>query len=163
LTEAKVIGKYNEADGHRAQGMVYTKQEKLADAEKEYLLALKANPAYTVPIANFYINQKQYDKAFALLENILKSEPNNILVQYQIGRTSALTGQQLDRGIECLSKYLTYQPKSNEPSIAGAQMRLGQIYEKKGNKPEAKKRYEASLKLDPNQKDAKEGLTRVSK
>lgn len=161
--EAKIIGKYNVADGHRALGQVYNKQEKYADAEKEYLLALKENPQYVTPITNFYVARKEYDKAFKLLENILKSEPENYAVVYSVGRTSAVSGQQLDRGLECLNKYLAYTPKANEPSHHGAQMRIGQIMEKKGNKAEAKKRYEIALKGDPNLKEASEGLARVSK
>jgi len=161
--EAKVIGQYNEADGHRAKGMVYNKQEKFDDAEKEYLLALKKNPQYTAPIINFYLNRKQYDKAFTLLESSLKADPENYTLTYTMGRTSAITGQHLDRGLECLNKYLTRQPKTNEPSHAGAQMRIGQIMEKKGNKAEAKKRYEIALKQDPNLKEASEGLSRVTK
>ncbi|HZY79682.1 MAG TPA: tetratricopeptide repeat protein [Cyclobacteriaceae bacterium] len=163
LVEAGAIQKLNEADGHRAYGMIYTKQEKFNDAEKEYLLAYKANPAYTNPIVNFYVSRKQNDKAFALLEEAQKNQPENMLIQYQVGRTSAVTGEKLDRGEQCLIKYLSYQPKANEPSHAGAQMRLGQIFEKRGNTAEAKKRYEAAVKLDPAMKEAKDGLARLSK
>lgn len=163
LLKAAAIQKLNEGDGQRAYGMVYYKQEKFAEAEKAYLLAYKSNPAYTNPITQFYINRKQNDKAFTFLEEALKTQPDNMLIQYQIGRTSAVTGEKLDRGEQCLAKYLTYTPKTNEPSHAGAHMRLGQIYEKRGNKVEARKKYEAALKLDPTQKEAKEGLTRVSK
>jgi tetratricopeptide (TPR) repeat protein len=143
--------------------MVYNKQEKFTEAEKEYILAFKVNPAYVNPIVSFYINRKENGKAFAFLEDAIKARPDDMLLVYQMGRASAITGEKLDRGEECLIKYLNYQPKANEPAHAGAQMRLGQIAEKRGNKPEAKKRYEAALKLDPSQKDAKEGLTRVSK
>lgn len=163
LNEAAAIQKLNEGDGHRAHGLVYAKQEKFAEAEKEYQLAYKVNPAYTNPLVNFYLNRKQNDKAFTFLEEALKAQPESMIIAYQIGRTSAITGEKLDRGEQCLVKYLSYQPKTNEPSHAGAQMRLGQIYEKRNNKAEAKKRYEAALKLEPSQKDAKDGLARVSK
>jgi tetratricopeptide (TPR) repeat protein len=82
---------------------------------------------------------------------------------YQYGKTSALSGKQLDGGEQCLRQYLNYQPKANEPSHAGAEMRLAQILEKRGNKPEAKKMYEAAIKKDNSLKEAKEGLVRVSK
>ncbi|HMJ69355.1 MAG TPA: tetratricopeptide repeat protein [Cyclobacteriaceae bacterium] len=163
LEQAAAIRKINEADGHRAYGMVYNKQEKFTEAEKEYILAFKGNSTYISPIISFYIGRKENGKAFTFLEDAIKAQPDNMLLVYQMGRTSAITGEKLDRGEESLIKYLTYQPKPTEPAHAGAQMRLGQISEKRGNKTEAKKRYEASLKLDPSQKDAKEGLTRVSK
>ena len=82
---------------------------------------------------------------------------------YQIGKTSALSGQKLERGEECLKKYLLYVPKQNEPSLAGANMRLAQINEKKGNKTEARRLYESALMLDASLKEANEGLQRTSK
>lgn len=103
------------------------------------------------------------NEVFPLLDEALKKAPDHHLYNYSYGKSSALTGLQLDRGEECLQKYLTFTPKEDEPSIAGANMRLGQIKEKKGNKAEAKKYYENALKLDKNLKSAKEGLERVSK
>lgn len=161
--EAQAIAKYNEADGHRAMGAIYNKEQKFPDAEKEFTLAWKANPKYTGPLLNFYANRKEYVKAMEFIDPLLKSEPENYSLIYQFGKLSALSGQQLDRGQEYLNKYLSYTPKTNEPSHAGAQMRLGQIYEKKGNKAEAKKRYELALKTDATLNEAKEGLARVSK
>lgn len=60
-------------------------------------------------------------------------------------------------------KYLDHTPKADEPTIAGACMRLGQIREKKGNKPEAKKNFEMAVKMDNNLDGAKERLKRTLK
>jgi cytochrome c-type biogenesis protein CcmH/NrfG len=160
---ASLLSKADAAEGHRARGVIYEKQEKFADAEKAYLAAHRINPALGGQVVALYIGTKQYDKAFNFLEEEYQKDPSNMLVAYQLGRTSAITGQRLARGEECLKKYLTYQPKQNEPSHGGAHMRLGQIYEKRGTLPEAKKSYETALRLDPSLKDAKEGLKRVSK
>ena len=97
-----------------------------------------------------------------MFEEAVKKNPEDYVSIYQIGKTSAVSGQKLDRGEECLKKYLNYSPKQNEPSHAGANMRLAQIKEKRGQKAEAKKLFEAALKLDGNLKEAKEGLERVS-
>jgi tetratricopeptide (TPR) repeat protein len=160
---AASLSKVDVVMGHRARAMIYTKQEKFAEAEKEHLAAYKLNSSLISSVVGFYISQKKYDQAFAVLEEGVKREPDNMLGVYQIGRTSAISGQNLARGEECLRRYLTYQPKENEPSHGGAHMRLGQIYEKKGNKPEAKRSYQAALKIDQSLKEAKEGLDRVSK
>ncbi len=160
---ANEIIKLKPAEGHRQLGNIYYKEKNYAEAEKEFIAMGKADPAYKSGLANFYINQKQYDKAFALFEEDLKKNPEDMLVTYQIGKTSALSGQRLERGEACLRKYLTYQPQNNEPSHAGANMRLGQIMEKNGKKSEAKKLYEIALKGDATMKEAKEGLERVSK
>jgi len=160
---AKQIIKIKPAEGHLQYGNIYAKENNPQAAEKEYLEAIKANPDYSTVLGIFYVNQNQYDKAFAYFEDAIKRNPKDYASIYQIGRTSALSGQKLERGEECLKKYLTYQPKQNEPSYAGANMRLGQIFEKRGNKAEAKNHFEAALKQEATLKEAKEGLERVSK
>jgi tetratricopeptide (TPR) repeat protein len=160
---AKQIVKLNPAEGHRSMGNIYLKEEKPVDAEKEYLEMVKSDAATAGILSTFYVNQKQYDKAFAYFEEAIKKNADDMIPQYQFGRASAISGQKMDRGEEYLRKYLKYTPKPNEPSHGGANMRLGQILEKKGNKAEAKKLYETALKMDNNLKEAKEGLERVSK
>lgn len=160
---AKEIIKVKPGEGHRQMGNIYLHEKNNVEAEKEFIAMAKVDPAMAPGLANFYISQKQYQKAFDLFEEDLKKNPENMLTVYQIGRASAISGQQLDRGEACLKKYLTYTPKPEEPSHGGANMRLAQIQEKRGNKAEAKKLYEAALKMDGSLKEAKEGLARVSK
>jgi tetratricopeptide (TPR) repeat protein len=160
---ARQIIALSPAEGHRQLGNVYMSDKKPAEAEKEFLEAARINPDYVSVLANFYTNQKQYEKAFTLFEEALKKNPDDFVAIYQVGKTSALSGQKLDRGEECLKKYLARTPGQNEPSHAGANMRLAQIKEKRGNKAEAKKLFETALKMDGNLKEAKEGLERVSK
>ncbi len=148
------------SEGHRAAGNIYYREKKIVEAEKEFIAMVKADPKKISGLASFYAQQKQYDKAFTIYENELKMD-NNMLVVYQLGRLSAVSGLKLEQGEMHLKKYLAYQPQKNEPSHAGAYLRLGNIYEKKGNKTEAKQAYSLSLKLDPNTKEAKEGLERV--
>ncbi len=153
----------NAAQGHLQMGNIHVKEKKFGEAEKEFIEMVKVDPAYLSGLANFYTGQKQYDKAFTLFEEAVQKNPRDMGAVYQLGKTSAVSGQKLDRGEECLKKYLTYTPKQNEPSHAGANMRLAQINEKKGNKVEAKRFYEAALKLDGSLKEAREGLQRTSK
>jgi tetratricopeptide (TPR) repeat protein len=161
-TAREIIG-LNAAEGHRVLGSIYAREKKVADAEKEYLEAARIDPQYKTSLAGFYLGQQLYEKAFALFDEALKKNPDDMLVVYQVGRTSAVSGQRLEQGEAALRKYLTHTPKANEPSLAGANMRLGQILEKKGNKAAAKKHYEVAVKLDATMKEAKEGLSRVSK
>lgn len=160
---ANDIKKIKPAEGHRQLGNIYYREKKFTEAEKEYVAMAKADPKYAQGLGSFYTNQKQYEEAFALYEDLLKKDTEDMMAIYQIGKTSALSGQKLDRGEACLKKYLGYSPKKNEPSHAGANMRLAQITEKRGKKPEAKALYEKALKSDATLKEAKEGLARVSK
>lgn len=158
---AKQIKKINVADGHLAEGRIYAKEEKFVEAEKEFVAMAKANPSYVSSLSNFYVNRKQYDKAFAIYEELLSKEPQNMQTIYQLGRLTAVSGSRLTAGENHLKKYLTYQPKTGEPSHAAAYMRLGNIYEKKGDKAGAIKAYETSLKMDATLQEAKDGLKRV--
>ncbi len=160
---ANQILKLNPAQGHFQLGNIYVSQKKITEAENEFIQMVRIDPVYTTNLANFYVGQKQFDKAFELFEVALKKNPDDFAAIYQLGKTSALSGQRLDRGEDCLKRYLTYTPRQNEPSHAGANMRLAQISEKRGNKTEAKKLYEVALKLDAGLKEAKEGLQRTSK
>lgn len=160
---AKQIVSIDAAEGHVQLGSIYASEKKIAEAEKEFQEAVKINDEYVAALANFYTNQKKYEKAFTLFEEALKKNPDDFVSIYQLGKTAAVSGQRLDRGEECLKKYLTHTPTSNEPSHAGANMRLAQIKEKRGNKAEAKKLFETALKLDGSLKEAKEGLERMSK
>jgi tetratricopeptide (TPR) repeat protein len=157
------ILKFKPAEGHRQLGNIYLKEKKIAEAEKEFLLMNKADPAYANALTNFYVNQKQYDKAFVMFDEAIQKNSTDFIVIYQYGKLSALSGLKLDQGEAYLKKYLLHTPEKNEPSHAGANMRLGQIYEKRGNKNEAKRLYELSLKADASLIEAKEGLNRVSK
>jgi tetratricopeptide (TPR) repeat protein len=160
---ANQIIKLNPALGHRQMGKIHEREKNIPAAEKEYIIMAKADVTYTPTLASFYLNQKQYDKAFPIFEEAMRKNPEDMIATYQFGRASAISGQQLDKGEQCLRKYLAYAPKQNEPSHAGANMRMAQIYEKRGNKTEAKKLFEAALKQDNTLKEAKEGLERVSK
>jgi tetratricopeptide (TPR) repeat protein len=161
---AVVISKLNAAQGFRANGFVHSAQKKTTQAEKEYSQAVQLepnNPENDYALAQFYADHKKYDKAMAIYEDLLKKDPKNMVTAFHLGQTSAECGQGFDKGIVCLSQYLTYTPKPNEPSTSGASLYLAMIYEKKGDKSKAKSYYQASLKLEPGMKEAKEGLERV--
>lgn len=106
---------------------------------------------------------KTAKELFPLLEDALSKDPDHHLHMYWYGKASALTGLNLDRGEQCLKKYVTITPAAGEPSVAGAYMRLGEIKEKQGRKAEAKKCFEVALQKDPELKGAKAGLERTSK
>lgn len=160
---ARQIMAINPAQGHRSLGNLYVREKNLVAAEKEYLEMVKLDPTLSPFLGNFYVNQQLYDKSFAFFDDALKKNPQDMSSVYQFGKTSALSGQRLDEGEQCLLKYLAYTPKQNEPSHAGANMRIAQVYEKKGRKAEAKQKYETALKMDGNLQEARDGLSRVSK
>lgn len=160
---ARQIGTINPVQGHRSMGNLLVKEKNLSGAEREYLDMVKLEPRLTPVLGNFYLNEKMFDKSFALFSAELSSNPEDMLAIYQLGKTSAVSGLRLEEGEQWMLKYLGYTPRQNEPSLAGANMRLAQIYEKKGRKADARVKYETALKLDANLQEAKDGLSRVSK
>jgi tetratricopeptide (TPR) repeat protein len=129
--------------------------------EREMRDLITSYPDSAGPSASFaayYVNQKQYDKAFAVLEKRLRARPNELTTLYQIGRAASLSGQQLDRGEQALKSYLASPTPKNGPPAANAHYRLGLIYEKKGAKGLAREEYRMALQLNPRLDDAKKAL-----
>lgn len=160
---ARQIMTIQPAQGHRQLGNLYMKEKNPGAAEREYIEMARLDPNLVPILGNFYVGQKQHDKAFALFEELMKKNPDDMLAAYQFGKTSAVSGQRLPEGEQALIKYLAYSPKPNEPSHAGANMRLGQILEKRGLSGEAKAKYETALKLDNSLQEAREGLARLNR
>jgi tetratricopeptide (TPR) repeat protein len=124
---------------------------------------LNPRPIVYVRISLVYQQKKQWAESFAALERALALDPKFPLALYQIGRTAALSGQQLDRGEKCLRTYLTMplgEELENLP-IAAAHFRLGTILERKGDAAGARAEYETALKIDPKQKLAREALAKL--
>ena len=109
-----------------------------------------------------YAADKKYDQAIAEYEAVLKDKPSDYHSLYQTGRLAIVTGERLDRGLAVLQACLTLSPPDGEPPHAAVHWRIGNLLEKKGDKPAARAAYEASLKADPNFKPAIEALKNLN-
>jgi tetratricopeptide (TPR) repeat protein len=109
-------------------------------------------------LAAFYVNQKQFDKAFGVLDQRLRMKPNELTTLYQVGRTASLSGQNLDQGERALKTYLANPTPERGPAPAHVHYRLGLIYEKKGATDLARDEYRAALKLNPRHQNAQKAL-----
>ena len=158
---ARAIMKIDKAEGHDALATVFLRKEEPELAAKEYEALLKVKPEQIGSVGIFYQNQGWYDKAFNAFQKGFEQFPENYPLLYQVGRTSALSGQKAELGIESLERYMAEAPADVLPSKAAAKMRLAMIYEKQGDKSRAIALYEQSLKEDPELELAKEGLKRV--
>ncbi len=116
-----------------------------------------------VQLGYLYQEKKKYDLAMETFEQLFKDHPDYYSALYQIGRTSAYSGANLDKGITSLMKYLQHEPQDGDPTWANARWRLGLIYEHKGDKEAARKEYESALKLEPDYKAAKDALEKLTK
>ena len=133
-------------------------------AEKEYKSAIEEVPDkinIRFSLGYFYQPQERFDEAFALFEQMVVDSSENWNAFYQIGRTDALSDQNLERAEECFRSYLQNEPGPNQPPLASAHWRLGMVYEHKRQKDLAKKEYQTALKLDPKLEPAKKALKKL--
>lgn len=108
------------------------------------------------------INDKNYDEAFALCEDRLKTQPDDFIALQQLGRTASISGQNLDRGIAVLQKCLTLSPPLKyNITPTGIQFRLGTLFAKKGDVAAARAAFKIALKLDPKNKPASDALAKL--
>ena len=126
-------------------------------AEIKKLDASRGRLAYTT----LYAAEKKYAEAFAELEEVLKTTPDSYSALYQIGRVAALSGERIDRGVETLKKCLTLPTPPGSPGHDAAQWRLGNLWEKKGDKPAARAAYQAAIAINPGFQQAIESLKKL--
>jgi len=162
--EAAEIRKRDSFRGRVAMAQVFLHQKDTAGAERELKAAVTESPADAkarLALGQLYANNQRWPEAFDSVEAILKTDPNNWLALYAIGRNGAVSGQHLDRAEECLKRYLGHTPALHEPPLANTHFRLGMVYEKKGDKAKARAEYQEAVRLDPKLEDAKKALEKV--
>ena len=156
--QAAEIAKRDPVRGHLARGAIYDREENAEGAEREYLAAIRASPdsleAY-YGLALMYQRTRQYEKAFDTYERVLARRPSETRARYLIGRTAALSGERLDRAEQTLREYLRPRPDASQQGNASAHYLLGVIYEKRGEAEAAKREYDLSRKMDPQQAEAR--------
>jgi tetratricopeptide (TPR) repeat protein len=162
--QAAEIRKRDALQGHRAVGRVAEYERWHDAAREEYSAALRDFPEKSEPyywMGAYYERQKDFTRAFETYEKLLEKKPDEAGACYAIGKTAAVSGEKLDRGVECLKRYLSRTPGADEPSLAWAHYRLGSVYEKKRATELAKAEYTAALALDPTLKDARKALSAI--
>ncbi len=108
-----------------------------------------------------YIGEKKFTEAATALEEALKAAPDDYAALFQVGRLAALSGERVDRGMEALNKCLSLVPPAGSPGHEAAHWRLGNLWEKKGDKAAARAAYQAALKLNPTFPQAIESLKKL--
>ncbi len=164
LLQVKEITKRDVARGHLAQAQIYLADKKTAAALKSYEAAYAAKPgdaSIRLAVGIGYQQANRWNDAFKHFRAWAAQDDKAGVAWYQIGRSSALSGQLLDEGIAALKKYLSLPHSANEPQNKHAYYRLGQLYAKAGNKAEAKTAFQSALRLDPGYKEVKAELAKL--
>lgn len=162
--QANEIAKRDVARGHLARAQVFMSEKNTVAALKSYEAAYAAKPSdknIRMALGIGYQMAERWNDAFKHFRTWATQDEKAGSAWYQIGRTSALSGLQLDEGIAALQKYLGMPHAANDPQNKNAYHRLGQLYAKAGKKAEAKAALQAALKLDPKFADAKAELAKL--
>lgn len=123
------------------------------------LLALDSTQANVYyQIGTYHQQAEAYGDALEAFETMLELDSDSWYARYQIGRTAALSGQFLDQGQASLEAYLQHTPEGNQPSLAWAHFRLGQIHAHQNDLAQARRSYEAALALDSDHEEAQKAL-----
>jgi tetratricopeptide (TPR) repeat protein len=162
--EAREIARRSALRGHVAAGMIAEREKDRAAAERAYAAAVAAAPDSALGYASLgdlYRRAGQHDQAFETFARMQRALPNAAAPLYFLGRTSAVSGQRLEEGAAALRRYIAAPRLDTDPPLASAHFRLGTILERQGRRELARREYEATLRLDPQQKEARDGLARV--
>lgn len=136
-------------------------REKAAVQLAEFARIVKSRPDdIDLRMGHAFLCQQAEDWTCAAeaFEAVVAVEPDRMMAWYQIGRTALRSGERPDRGAEALLRYLEHTPAENEPSIAWAHTRLGQLYAAQGRTDDARAQLTAALALEPDHDEAKKAM-----
>jgi tetratricopeptide (TPR) repeat protein len=107
-------------------------------------------------------NTGDFAAAFEMCEDVLGRNPDNYTALYQYGRTASISGQNLERGLDCLQRCLTFElPTPASPTHSNVWQRIGTILEQLGRPADAREAYQTALTLDPGNHQASDALAKL--
>jgi tetratricopeptide (TPR) repeat protein len=164
--QAQEVLKYDPVEGNSMLARIHIKDEEYDQAIEKLNACIAAKPdniEYRYHIGMLYQKLERYDETFDAFEGVLEIDPDDRAALYQIGRTAAISGLNVDRGIECLGMYLQKDVKPGYPGYDGAHWRLGMLYAHKGDAATARTEYETAVLLNPDEDRYAESLKELDK
>jgi multicomponent Na+:H+ antiporter subunit G len=161
---ASEIKDIDAAEGHRALGIVYARDKDYELAEQEFKQAVEVSGGqnrYMYSLGLFYQDIEVHEQANAVFEGIYKKDKREMRALYEIGKTAALSGKNLERGEECLNFYMNIQPPPRKHSLSRACYHMGMIFIKKKEYIMAREFFEKALEHDPLYHDAAYHLNKI--
>jgi tetratricopeptide (TPR) repeat protein len=100
---------------------------------------------------------KKEDRALELFQRCVELEPGYAQAWYNLGQISMIAKRDFSRALHCFDMAATVRP-----DYIGAHHQKGIAFELLGDKKRALECWEQTLKLDPQNKQAKENIARLS-
>ena len=172
LAQANILFQQDKKHGYRALAKAYAKDGDRAKVLETYKQALVLDPndaELYYQRGHYFLSQDEFEAAVKEFQSAIalpKLDNHQIAIQlqalYYIGRTSSISGQKLERGIQAFLQYLEqYQPIEGEtvPDPHWARFRMAQLMTDNGQSQDAKAVYLSML--DDPELDDKELVTRI--
>lgn len=127
--------------GQLARGQMAAADQNLAAARSHFEAAVEADPASIrarTALANLHLREQRHADARAVWQQALQLKADDVYAVYQLGRLAAVTGEELEAGLQQLDQFLAVEDKPSDLSVEGAHWRRGQILAKLGRTDEAR-------------------------
>ena len=134
------------------------------EAEHEGRAAIVAGPSHPEGVevlVDALEQQRRYaDALSALAEADGRARDEFDRMRYDLlrARVQLDSGQRLDEAEQIYATYAGQPQRPGMPSLAGAHWRLGQVYDRRGQRDKAQEEWKTALKIDPLFTPAREAL-----
>jgi multicomponent Na+:H+ antiporter subunit G len=152
------------SEGHRALGMIYARDLDYKLAEAEYVSAIEASGGqvkYKYELGVFYREVGWYEKSFEVLEAIATENPDEVVVNLEIGRTALNSGLHLDRAEKVLNSIINRQSEVDTFEVSEAYCLMGRLMIKRRNKLKAKEFFGKAVDFNPDNCNATSRFDRL--
>lgn len=155
------------AEGHYAAGNCRRQKKDFAAADAEFDKALAGEPKSAdliYDIGDYAVKHGQPQRLIAVADAGESVAPSDLRGKYYRAVGMVLKKKQLDQAESQLREYAKRAPvRNNFPSRGSAHEWMGRLYADQGKTDAAIAEYEAALKLEPKNKNAREALKRLKK
>jgi len=154
---AKQLLQLSTVDGYLALGYVAEYNNRPNDAESYYKKAIETGGSVHTydKLSGFYEKNKQPEKALATYEAASEKLQRNHL-NYLIGKVAAQYAISLEKGLQCLQRYIVNHSEKDGVPKSWANYRIAQIYRHKLDKRNAYNYIQKALVEKPDLEDALE-------
>ena len=161
------VAELDASEGYYARGVCRREKKDFAAADAEFTKALDTHPtsaALIYDIGDYAVRRQQADRLLAVAEAGKRLAPEDPRGDYYRAVGLILKNQDLAEAERLLRAYLDHaRVRSDYPHLSWVRFWLGRSLEAQGSFGAAREEYEAALKSDPKDKNAKEALKRLGK
>jgi tetratricopeptide (TPR) repeat protein len=162
-----VLAAVDSIEGALAQAELFASRKKFEAADEEYRKVLDMKPdriGVYFEIAQYYRDRGDAARMSEAIEAGGRLAPSDHRLDYYRGVALVLGNQAPGEAEKDLHHYLDTVPDNdNVPSHSTAHEWLGRLHEREGQLDRAAREYQAALRLDPRNKQAREALKALEK